>query len=138
VVDFEITDKEPRILRCDDGGCRPATNSEIELWDEIARLQEEVETLTTERDAARKAAFLGCEANDGGPHSIIKQGSYRFCGNCGYTIKTPTLHERARTAEAERDRLREALTKLCDWIEHEVGAELPFDARAALQKEPQP
>lgn len=45
------------------------------------------------------------------------------------------LAERAGrlAAEAERDRLREALTKLCDWVEHEVGAELPFDARTALK-----
>ena len=35
-------------------------------------------------------------------------------------------------AEADKARLSEALTGLCDWIENEVGAELPFDARAAL------
>ncbi len=34
---------------------------------------------------------------------------------------------------AERDRLAADLKKLCDWVEHEVGADLPFDARAALK-----
>ena len=34
---------------------------------------------------------------------------------------------------AENERLREALSDLFDWIEHEVGAELPFDARRALK-----
>lgn len=34
---------------------------------------------------------------------------------------------------AENERLRRALADLCDWIEHEVGAELPFDARRALE-----
>jgi hypothetical protein len=35
-------------------------------------------------------------------------------------------------AEADKARLSETVAGLCDWIENEVGAELPFAARAAL------
>ena len=44
---------------------------------------------------------------------------------------------RAEAAEAERDALKAQLaeavgvaTRLADWIEHEAGCDLPFDARA--------
>lgn len=36
-------------------------------------------------------------------------------------------------AEAQLAEARKALADLCDWIEHEVGAELPFDARRVLE-----
>ena len=29
----------------------------------------------------------GCDANDGGLHTVIKQGKYAFCGECGETLK---------------------------------------------------
>lgn len=42
-------------------------------------------------------------------------------------------HSDYAAIQAENERLRKALADLCDWIEHEVGAELPFDARRALE-----
>lgn len=43
------------------------------------------------------------------------------------------LEAKLAALSAENERLREALADLCDWIEHEVGAELPFDARRVLE-----
>ena len=42
-------------------------------------------------------------------------------------------HAAREKAEAQLAEARKALANLCDWIEHEVGAELPFDARRALE-----
>ena len=36
--DFTITDSEPRILAYKIGGCRPASDQEIELWDCLIEL----------------------------------------------------------------------------------------------------
>lgn len=86
---------------------------------EAASLRSKVEELERERDEARKLASLGCDAADGGAHHIMAQGTYRFCAKCGSTIKAPTLHERARAAEARAlaaeakvERLTEANSKL--------------------------
>lgn len=46
------------------------------------------------------------------------------------------LEARAERAEAEVARLRDINFRLCDWIEDDCGAELPFEARAALQEKP--
>lgn len=59
-----------------------------------------IERVERERDEARSYASLGCDAADGGAHSLIRQGAYQFCGACGETIKNPSLAERARAAEA--------------------------------------
>ena len=40
---------------------------------------------------------------------------------------------RAEAAEAKLKEAVEVATRLADWIEHEAGCELPFDARAALR-----
>lgn len=66
----------------------------------------ERDALRAERDEARLLAGLGCDANGGGEHSVITQGTYRFCHKCGHTITQPDLRERCRKAEAERDALR--------------------------------
>ena len=29
----------------------------------------------------------GCEASDGGDHTVIQQGRYSYCGNCGESLK---------------------------------------------------
>jgi RNA polymerase-binding transcription factor DksA len=29
----------------------------------------------------------GCDANHGGDHLVIKQGTYAFCGNCGESLR---------------------------------------------------
>lgn len=70
---------------------------------ELASLRAEKEELRRERDEARKLAGLGCDAANGGPHAIVKQGTYTFCHLCGSTIKRPTVHERARAAEARAE-----------------------------------
>lgn len=76
------------------------TEAVEERDNEINALRTLISDLEKSRDEAREAASLGCDANRGGAHSIITQGSYKFCGGCGHTIKTPTLTERARKAEA--------------------------------------
>ena len=109
---------------------------------EISRLQERVETLTRERDEAKQAAFLE-NAERKNANSIAR-----------------TAEARAEAAEAERDRLREALEpfaeawdvavhhedlvrhltlgQLGELAAHEVSGAHFRRARAALQKEPQP
>lgn len=29
----------------------------------------------------------GCDANNGGDHTVMSDGKYRFCANCGETLK---------------------------------------------------
>ncbi|MBX9911222.1 MAG: hypothetical protein K2Z25_21270 [Beijerinckiaceae bacterium] len=68
---------------------------------ELASLRESLAKAEGERDEARSLAGLGCDAANGGAHTIMTHpGGYTFCGGCGYTIKNPTLTERARKAEA--------------------------------------
>lgn len=113
----------------------------------VALLLAALSAATAERDEARKLASLGCDANGGGEHSIIQQGSYKFCHRCGSTIKSPALHERARNAEArakaaeaEAARLREALTAqrafILHWTDDVNGGLKPTlgSLRSALDK----
>lgn len=68
----------------------------VDATNMIARIAElEARILELEDMAA-----AGCDANGGGEHSIITQGKYHFCGNCGETVTQPTMQERARKAEA--------------------------------------
>jgi len=61
-------------------------------------------------DEVRKLSGLGCDANGGGEHNPMKQGPKdTFCANCGETLRTSDIRERARAAEAENAKLREAL-----------------------------
>lgn len=94
-------------------------------YDEFARAiseaKAEIERLREAIAEARAMASLGCDAADGGAHTIIVQGSYKFCSKCGYTIRNPKLSERARsaearaaTAEAEIERLREGIRDCLD------------------------
>lgn len=76
------------------------------LRDEAAA---QLAALKEERDEARKAANLGCDAKNGGAHSIMVERSYKFCAGCGETIRTPTLQERARAAEARATRIQQEL-----------------------------
>lgn len=118
--------EQPRIYDASGRLVAVVGNAEIDLAEaancieadaaRIAELEAALSAATAERDEARKLASLGCDANGGGEHSIIQQGSYKFCHRCGSTIKSPALHERARNAEArakaaeaEAARLREAL-----------------------------
>lgn len=80
----------------------------------IASLEAENARLVKERDEARSFASLGCYAADDGAHSIVAQGSYKFCHKCGQTIKNPSLQERARSAEAEVEKLTKALQFYAD------------------------
>jgi chromosome segregation ATPase len=50
MIDFTINDF--RILTWDSGGCRPAEETEIAMWEEIARLQEQLEAVTGELELA--------------------------------------------------------------------------------------
>lgn len=77
------------------------------LADTLVQAQSALAAMRVERDDARKLAGLGCDANHGGSHTLIKQGAYTFCAQCGETITTPDLRERARTAEAQVQRLTE-------------------------------
>lgn len=95
-------------MKCDNALCAMEARAE--------EAERQVEALRRERDEARAASGLGCDANGGGAHSLMEQGAYTFCSRCGLTIKTPSLHERARLAEAAREaaeakaaRLEEAL-----------------------------
>ena len=60
---------------------------------------------------AERMSDLGCDAADGGPHTVMVQGRYNFCGKCGIIVKRPTLSERARAAEA---RVRATEAKLSE------------------------
>lgn len=68
--------------------------------------------LTRERDEARRAASLGCDANGGGPHTVITDHSYKFCGACGEAVRAPALAERLRAATARADAAESALDDL--------------------------
>lgn len=79
------------------------------------------------RDLKRKVAELEKErdnAREYGKEARIRENK----------AEDARIHEQMlrHAAEADKARLSEALAGLCDWIENEVGAELPFDARAAL------
>jgi len=112
----------------------------------LAAANAQIAALTSERDEARRAAGLGCEAANGGPHSIVKQGGYQFCQACGYTITAPKMTERVRKAEAranaleaEVGRLLSALRKIAD-LRYSEAAEPDPDAweiaDAALSQPP--
>lgn len=47
--------------------------------------------------------------------------------------KSDSAAARAETAEAKLKVMVDVAIRLCDWVEHEAGCELPFDARAALR-----
>lgn len=126
MVDFTIGNpmdlgnrKTTRILSWPDGSCRPASKQEIELWDEISRLQEQIETLK-----AQSCDPDGCKAH------------------------IDAFMKRAERAEAERDRLREALVEIAarpgrmtrgeDSEYRQVAREMEDIAEAAPQKDPKP
>ena len=54
--------------------------------------------------------------------------AYEVCA-----LDTLTLTHRAEAAEAKLKEAVDVATRLADWIEHEAGCELPFDARAVLR-----
>ena len=83
-----------------------------QMASELATLRESLAKAEGERDEARSLAGLGCDAANGGAHTIMTHpGGYTFCGGCGYTIKNPTLTERARKAEARALAAEAALTE---------------------------
>ena len=45
-------------------------------------------------------------------------------------VENTSLRSRLKAAEAKLKEAVDAATGLADWIEHEAGCELPFDARA--------
>lgn len=97
----------------------PETNTLVQYVraDIYARLQEQVETLTKERDANH--------------HMAVANGQ-----------RAKDEHYRAEAAEAKRDRLREAPDKIAEADFEQSKSELhdfvTDIALAALQKEPQP
>lgn len=95
--------------------------------DTILALINRVEELERERDEAQAFAGLGCTASHGGAHSVIKQGTYTFCGNCGETIRFPSLRERARQAEARVVELEKRETVLLD-SQYIAGAKAGWNA----------
>ena len=48
-------------------------------------------------------------------------------------VENTSLRSRLKAAEAKLKEAVDVATRLADWIEHEAGCELPFDARAALR-----
>ncbi len=106
-------------------------------------LQARVKELEEQRDEARKASNLGCDARDGGAHSIMVQGSYKFSTGCGSTIRTPTLQERARAAESRVkvfevelngaiERSKMLLDAKIHWMDRALRAEQERDEAVAL------
>lgn len=89
-------------------------SAQVEMLEKYVRRSNEliglkdqrVERAEAERDEARKLAGLGCDANDGAEHTPMQEGRYTFCTKCGETITQPSLRERCRKAEAERDALK--------------------------------
>lgn len=104
-------DQEPDNVRLHREKC-DAIDRAFKAEQERDALQARVKELEAERDEARKAANLGCDARNGDAHSIMVEGSYKFCTGCGETIRTPTLQERARAAEARADALQARVKEL--------------------------
>lgn len=77
---------------------------------------------------ARQTAGLGCDAANGGAHSIIKEGRYQFCAACGETVRSPALQERARAAEAEITRLEKAERAALDLAERHMNGKHAAEA----------
>ena len=60
----------------------------------IEELVAEVDALTADNarlreivSELRRRLAGGCDANHGGDHLVIKQGTYAFCGNCGESLR---------------------------------------------------
>lgn len=102
------------------------------LYSDYARLQEQVETLTKERDEAKQAAALEyIERN-----KALAIAREAMCEN----RKASEYLDRAEAAEAEQDRLREAIERV---LSPAPGVRKPEPwvygiLKVALQKEPKP
>jgi len=70
-------------------GPAPVVRVCFDAADALASKDEEIKRL-------RILAGLGCDANDGGPHDPLTQGSYRFCSLCGETLAVAALPKPSR------------------------------------------
>lgn len=94
-----------------------AVNALPDLLATLEAQAAELERLRGERDEARAQAGLGCDARNGDAHTVISEGKYQFCCECGETIKTPALTERARKAEARADKAEASLKEAVEGLE---------------------
>lgn len=76
-------------------------SSPIDPSAQIEAQAAQIARLTAENERLRAALpGQGCDANGGGDHSVISQGTYSFCANCGETVRVKNC--RARAALAQR------------------------------------
>lgn len=90
LIDAEVTGERPDLHEHE---MTVAVDDVRAVLAELIRLRGEVERLA-------KLNGKGCDGNGGGDHSVISQGTYSFCANCGETVRVKNC--RARVALAER------------------------------------
>ena len=60
-----------------------------------------IEALINERDEWQRIAGGGCDAANGGHHTVIREGKYSFCAKCGESLKGIRFCHEPRNTLAE-------------------------------------
>jgi hypothetical protein len=109
MLDFSISEPTAKrhfwLLTRDNGSCRPAEETEIAMWNEIARLQEQLAAVTRSRDEYRELAndrtkaWTAAEARAARLEAALR----RISDMCPATQEMTVAHMMADEAEAALD-----------------------------------
>lgn len=60
---------------------------ESDIGEDTLHYKDQREEAAQEIEELRRKLGGGCDANNGGDHTVISEGKYKFCGECGESLR---------------------------------------------------